>query len=174
MRILFAKMSHTLAVLSFSLLVVLSVTVGCGQNDQGATAGSTTSEPAPPAAAREEKAPPKEDYSANIMAVSRKDYEPLGRKILANHQQLSVKLAEQTAAGLVGKSDVKELEDRQWKTEADFVENMKMLDYMDEKQNSKEMTKEQAATEIAGIKKKIKGLEYDAAELEKRLKSAAN
>lgn len=156
---------------SFLLAFFLVITLfsGC-QQDQKTTAAPQTTEPATaPAPTREQAAPPAEDYSGVVLQVARKEYEPLGRKIVANREQVSALKLSAQANSEIGARDY---EKNQSKVEADFVENMKMLDFIEEKQNSKEMSKEQLAAEKNRILKNIKEIENATAEQEKALNAA--
>ena len=157
---------------SFLLAFFLVITLfsGC-QQDQKTTAAPQTTEPATaPAPTREQAAPPPaEDYSGVVLQVARKEYEPLGRKIVANREQVSALKLSAQANSEIGARDY---EKNQSKVEADFVENMKMLDFIEEKQNSKEMSKEQLAAEKNRILKNIKEIENATAEQEKALNAA--
>ena len=160
---------------SFLLAFFLVITLfsGC-QQDQKTTAAPQTTEPATaPAPTREQAAPPAEDYSGVVLQVARKEYEPLGRKIVANREQVSaLKLSAQANSEIGTKNGARDYEKNQSKVEADFVENMKMLDFIEEKQNSKEMSKEQLAAEKTRILKNIKEIENATAEQEKALNAA--
>lgn len=172
-RIFLDKTTKTVSFLSFCLLMILSIASSCKQDNKGA-AQTETATPAEPTRA-EVAAAPKEDYSKVIMDVAKKEYEPLARRILANKEQLStVRTSKEAASELRDEREIKEQEARQAKTEADFVENMKMLDYLTEKENSKEMTKAQVADDRQTILKKLKDVEYHTTELEKSLAKEKN
>ena len=161
---------------SFLLAFFLVITLfsDC-QQDQKTTAAPQTTEPATaPAPTREQAAPPPaEDYSGVVLQVARKEYEPLGRKIVANREQVSaLKLSAQANSEIGTKNGARDYEKNQSKVEADFVENMKMLDFVEEKQNSKEMSKEESAAEKSRLLKNIKEIEKATTELEKALGNA--
>jgi len=137
------------AFLSLCLLIMLSVAFGCQQDKKNTVPPAATETTTAPPPVITEAPAPKEDYSLVIMEVSKKEYEPLGRKILANHEKLQA----------LNTGEANDYGKRQSQLEADFVENMKMLDYLAEKENSKEMSKEQSTKEKQQILQKIKGIE---------------
>lgn len=165
------KTTQTAFFLSFCWLVILSAAIGCQQDKKSAAPAEAPAQTTAPAAPREEPTAP--DNSAAIMEVAKKEYEPLGRKIVANREQLrALKAAESSELRDAGKA--KDQEKRQSQVEAEFIDNMKTLDYLVEKQNSGEMTKEAIATEKKQIQKKIQEIETATTDLEKALKSEKN
>lgn len=169
-----SKTTQTTSFMSFCLLIMLSVAIGCQQDKKSAAAPEAPAQTTTPAT-REEAMAPSEDYSSFIMEVAKKEYEPLGRKIVANREQLrALKAASEASSEVRDAGKTKDHEKRQSQTEADFVESMKILDYLVEKQNSGEMTKEALATEKKQIQKKIQEVEMVTTDLEKALKSDKN
>ncbi len=168
-RIFLNKMTKAGFFFSFCLIVIISISVGCKQDNKSAAQPAAVAPT--PTAVREAAAAPKEDYSAVIMEVATKQYEPLGRRILANKELLrTTKAAKESSSEIRNEKEIKDQESRQAQTEAGFVENMKMLDYLTEKENSKEMSKAQVANEKKTIQKKIQEVEAETTDLEKSLK----
>lgn len=146
----------------FWLSVAVSfATIGCQNETQSQEKQQATTEEKPLAPLALE-----DDYSSVLLELSKKEYEPLAKRILVNHDVVKAKLPE-LQTGRMARSIGEDLVKRQHQIENAFSDAMKNFDYLEEKLASKEMTKAQYLQERQNVLNSLKSLDGLSASVEK-------